>query len=306
MGSELSKILLKEGHDVVAVDSFFEGLYPQKDRRRRFQKILDEGGDRISFLEMDVLELDRQHLDDVDAVANLAAFPGLEETWRQSEMVWRQNVATVHHLAQLAIEKSLPIVHASTSSVYGEIARGAHSSGLNPVSPYGISKLAAEKVLDSYYAAQGLRSVSLRLFSVYGPGQRNDMAFFKAMTSILDGETFNLAGDGSQSRANTFVGDAAAAFAYALAAIHDGHELPRALDICGQEVVSLRTALSIIERVSEGALEIRYSERANGDQASTSADLEPARYFLNFEPSTLFEEGIRHQWSWMRRSRAEK
>ena len=299
VGSAVSQALLREGHFVVAVDSFFEGLYPQSGRRRRFQQILEEHGPMIMPLEIDVLELQPHHLDSIDAVANLAAFPGLRETWRQPEMVWRQNVATVQHLARLAVDQDLPLVHASTSSVYGRVAKGVSSSLPNPVSPYGISKLAAENILEMYGSSDGLRSVSLRLFSVYGPGQRSDMAFYKAIDSILSGKVFTVAGDGRQSRANTFVSDAAAAFVSALRAMHDKRPLPPAIDICGPEVHSLRQALEVIENLYGESINLRFEGVAKGDQLSTQADTEAALKHLYFRPETSFREGMEIQFRWM-------
>lgn len=248
---------------------------------------------------MDVLDLESKHLDSVDTITKLAAFPGLRETWQRPEMVWRQNIATVHHLARLAVDQDLPIVHSSTSSVYGRIAKGVSSSGLNPVSPSGTSKFAAEKILDTYCSSGGLRSVSLRLFSVYGPGQRNDMAFFKAMKSILDGETRTIAGDGRQSRANTFVSDAADAFVAALNAMQDEKPLPPAIDICGLEVHSFREAIGIIENLSGVSMNIRYERALEVYKISTQADLDAARQHPNFSPKTFFKDGMEIQFCWM-------
>src|SRR4029077_10669300 len=105
------------------------------------------------------------------------------------------------------------LVYASSSSVYGDVAAipMREDAYIQPVSPYGVTKLAAEHLCTLYHANYGVPSVSLRFFTVYGPGQRPDMGFHRFIRAALLGEPIVIYGDGEQTRDFTYIGDIVAA-----------------------------------------------------------------------------------------------
>jgi nucleoside-diphosphate-sugar epimerase len=169
------------------------------------------------LMEADLVEADLDAaLDGVDVVYHLAGQPGVRPSWGRSfDTYIRQNIQATQRLLEAARGRELTkIVYASSSSVYGDAERlpTLESDRPQPLSPYGVTKLAAEHLCELYRANYGVPTASLRLFTVFGPRQRPDMAFRRMFDALVDGETFELYGDGTQTRDFTFVSDVAEAF----------------------------------------------------------------------------------------------
>jgi UDP-glucose 4-epimerase len=164
-----------------------------------------------------------------------------------------------------------------------------------PVSPYGVTKLAAEQLCHLYYVNFGVPCVSLRYFTVYGPRQRPDMGFNRFFTAILQGKPLVQYGDGLQTRDFTYVADAAKATADAAVRGVPG----RVYNIGGGSRVSLREVFDLIARVSGRKVAIDQQEPQKGDMRDTYADTSRARADLGFAPSVTLEEGMREMWRWM-------
>jgi len=188
-------------------------------------------------------------------------------------------------------------VYASSSSLYGDhVAIPMREDALpQPVSPYGVTKLAAEQLCYLYYVNHGVPTTSVRYFTVYGPRQRPDMAFNRFIQAALAGAPITLYGDGEQTRDFTFVRDAVAA----TIAAGDRGVPGRAYNIGGGSRVSVNQVLAIIERLAGRPLDIRREAAQKGDMRDTYADTTLARTDLGFSPTVTLEEGIEAEYRWL-------
>jgi nucleoside-diphosphate-sugar epimerase len=164
-----------------------------------------------------------------------------------------------------------------------------------PVSPYGVTKLAAEQLGYLYFVNHGVPATALRYFTVYGPRQRPDMAFHRFIRASLEGAPITLYGDGEQTRDFTYVADAVAA---TMAAGERG--VPgRAYNVGGGSRVSMNQVIEIIGRVAGRPLEVRREPAQKGDMRDTYADTTLARADLGFSPSVTLEQGIEAEYRWL-------
>ena len=301
IGGSVAKLMSQE-FKVTIVDNLTSSLY-NNEERQLFVESLSKTRASVEFLETGMEELSSSFLSGFDAIVNLAAIPGLRNSWSQSEEIWRSNVSSLQKLLeQVALLETKPIfVQASTSSVYGQYASGGEESPVRPASPYGLSKLAAENLIALYSEKTGFRYTNLRLFSVYGPRQRPDMAFNKAFNSILEGSDFFVFGDGGQVRSNTFVEDVSSAFTSAVRQLLDGKHLPHAINIAGDECYSLTRSLELIAQVVDQDLNMSYKDVIPGDQVETSGDTSLASRELNWIANTRLQDGLEAQWRWHQR-----
>jgi nucleoside-diphosphate-sugar epimerase len=189
-------------------------------------------------------------------------------------------------------------VFASSSSVYGDAERlpTPESTPLLPVSPYGVTKALGENLCRVYRRSYGLPFVTLRYFTVYGPGQRPDMAFHRLINAALSGEEIVIYGDGEQTRDFTFVQDAVSG---TLAAATDGR-LGSTYNLGGGARTSINEVLRMIAELTGEELNVRYIEAQRGDARDTAADTAAARRDLGFAPSRSLYEGLAEQVAWQR------
>lgn len=191
------------------------------------------------FYELDLSKNDFDNiLDGANYVFNLAALPGQVLSWSIFDKYVAANILATQRLIEGCIRHGVKkIIHASTSSVYGKNALGIENQELNPISPYGLTKLAAENLIKAYSQFSNLDHVILRLFSVYGPWQRPDMAISRFIEQISTGQKVFIHGDGSQSRDVTYVGDVVRAFNLSI----DDKTNGRTFDIASGKTYSILT-----------------------------------------------------------------
>jgi UDP-glucuronate 4-epimerase len=300
IGSHLCEALLDAGHSVLGVDAFLD--YYGRERKERNLTAL-RSRPEFSFSELDLRTAPLEPvLDRVEAVVHAAAMPGLVRSWVDMDAYTSCNVLAVQRLCEAAASAGLRrFVHVSTSSVYGTEAVGDESTSTRPVSPYGVTKLAAEHLALAYWSEFGLPAVILRYFSIYGPRQRPEMAYAAFTEALLDGKPLTVFGDGRQSRSNTFVSDCVAG---TLAALERG-ELGGIYNIGGGEEIELLDAIGIIARELGVEPRIVFEPARVGDQRRTAADVSKARRDLGYDPVVGPEEGLRRQVAWHVAERAE-
>jgi UDP-glucose 4-epimerase len=293
VGSRLSEMLLKENRKVIALDCFLPNLYSREAKIARWERL---NSPNLVKIEFDLRSDDFSPLAkyQIDSVINQAAMPGLIADWANFAPYYDSNISGLNRLLEFTKKLNLKsFIQASTSSVYGKLAIGSESQDLNPTSPYGVSKLAAEKLLLAYNDWFGTPVKILRYFSIYGPNQRPDMAYAKIIKALYDEGEFTVFGDGEQRRSNTFIDDIISSTLLA-------EELapPRSIiNVCGDDTVSLNQAISIIERHSGKKLRRLNATGRTGDQRDTSGANSKAKELLGWSAKVGIEEGLLRQVS---------
>jgi nucleoside-diphosphate-sugar epimerase len=297
IGSHLSGGLLDRGAQVVGLDCFTD-YYP----RRMKEANLDHNRTRagFTFVETRLQDADLESLlDGVTHVFHLAAQAGVRKSWgRDFNTYTENNVEASQQLLEACVGRPLHrFVYASSSSLYGDnTAIPMREDALpQPVSPYGVTKLAAEQLCYLYHVNHGVPTTSLRYFTVYGPRQRPDMAFHRFIRAALEGQPVTLYGDGEQTRDFTFVLDAVAG----TIAAGDRGVPGRAYNLGGGSRVTVNQVLEIIGRVTGRPLKVRREPAQKGDMRDTYADTTLARVDLGFAPSVSLEEGIEAEYRWL-------
>jgi nucleoside-diphosphate-sugar epimerase len=297
IGSTLAERLVREGADVVGIDCFTD-YYPREAKERNLAYLRTARNFR--FVERRVQDTDlRALLADRSHVFHLAAQAGVRKSWgRDFDVYTTNNIEATQVLLEACVGTSIRrLVYASSSSVYGDlVAMPMREDALpQPVSPYGVSKLAAEQLCYLYHVNFGVPTVSLRYFTVYGPRQRPDMGFHKFLRATILGQPIAVYGDGEQTRDFTYVDDIVSAN---LAAAERG--VPgRVYNIGGGSRVSLNHVLELIGRVAGRQPIIAREDAQKGDMRHTYADTELARTDLAFRPSFDLERGLAAEFSWL-------
>jgi nucleoside-diphosphate-sugar epimerase len=288
VGSHLCETLLERGDEVVAVDSFTDYYDPRR-KLANVGPLLDS--DRFTLSRADLLTAALPPLlDGADVVFHLAGQPGVRPSWGTDFGAYvDRNVRATQRLLEAARELSLrKLVYASSSSIYGdaESLPTRESVCPRPVSPYGVTKLAAEHLCEVYRTTFGLPTVSLRLFTVYGPRQRPDMAFSRLVRSAVEGRPFPLFGDGRQSRDFTYVGDVVEGMLGAARASWTG-----VANIGGGSRTSMRDVVRLVSEIA-GPVQVVQMPSGRGDVRHTSADTTVARTSFGYQPRVSLSEGL--------------
>lgn len=300
IGSHLAETLLQQGEEVIGIDEFND-YYDPVFKRQNVAHFLNHP--QFKLIEGDIQFLDWLKLiEDVDVIYHQAAQAGVRASWGKGFRAYTErNINATQILLEAAKDaKQLSrLVFASTSSVYGDAETLPTHEGIcpAPVSPYGITKLAAERLCGLYYKNYGVPYVALRYFTVYGPRQRPDMAFHKFFKSVLDDEAISIYGDGQQTRDFTFVSDAVRAN---LAAASVTEAVGEIFNIGGGSRVVLAEVLQKMEEVVGKPMKKSYIQKAMGDARHTAADVSKARKILDYQPQVSLEDGLTKEWYWIK------
>ena len=296
IGSHLSARLLDQGSSVVGIDCFTD-YYPRPLKEGNLSVVSGRAGFR--FVEAKLQDVDlKQILQGVTHVFHLAAQAGVRRSWGHEFNVYTvNNIEATQVLLEACV--GLPLerfVYASSSSVYGDHVPlpMREDAYLRPLSPYGVTKLAAEHLASLYWENCGVPALSLRYFTVYGPRQRPDMGFHRFLRAALNGEPLTIYGDGEQTRDFTFVADAVGATVAAATKGRAG----AVYNIGGGSRVTVNQVMDLIGRVSGKPVTIRREPAQKGDMRHTYADASRAQHDLGFAPSVTLEEGLRQQHRW--------
>ncbi len=301
IGSHLCERLLSAGHKVVGVDSFSD--YYERDRKE--QNLAGaRAHENFTLEETDLVDADlRRILSGATVVFHLAGQPGVRPSWggHFDRYVHDNIVATQRLLESLRDTPVERLVFASSSSVYGdaEMFPTKETALPRPVSPYGMTKLAAEHLTFVYMRNFGIPATSLRYFTVYGPRQRPDMAFCRFMEALVEEQEIEVFGDGEQTREFTYVSDAV-----------DGTVKAASADVVGQIInlgggsrVTVNRVLDTLEDISRIKVRRRQLPAAPGDPRHTGASINLARERLGWEPRVSLREGLTREWEWFQATR---
>jgi nucleoside-diphosphate-sugar epimerase len=298
IGSTLAGRLLDQGARVTGIDCFTD-YYPRAAKEANLASLLGRSG--FHFVESTIQAADLGRLvPDATHVFHLAAQAGVRKSWgRDFDVYTTNNIEATQALLEACVGTTVErLVYASSSSVYGDDTPlpMRETAVPAPLSPYGVTKLAAEHLCNLYHANHGVPCVSLRYFTVYGPRQRPDMAFHRFLRAAIMSQPITLYGDGEQTRDFTFVADAAAATANAATRGVPG----RVYNIGGGSRVSVNRVLDIVGRLAGRPLDVRREGVQKGDMRDTYADTSRARADFGFAPTVTIEEGLAAEYEWMK------
>ncbi len=304
IGSHLCDRLLELEHKVVGIDSFAD-YYARALKEQNLESL--RAHPDFTFEELDLVDADlRPVLRGANVVYHLAGRPGVRPSWgEQFDSYLRDNVLATQRLLESL--KEIPVdrlVFAGSSSVYGdaEMFPTKETALPRPVSPYGVTKLAAEHLTLLYTKNFGLPVVSVRYFTVYGPRQRPDMAFSRFMQAMVDGEPIEVFGDGEQTREFTYVSDAVEGTIKAATADVVG----QVVNLGGGSRVTINRVLATLEDISRAKARRKTLPAALGDPRHTGASINLARERLGWEPRVSLREGLTRQWEWFQASRSRE
>jgi UDP-glucuronate 4-epimerase len=303
IGSHLVERLVEKGRQVVCLDNF-DDYYPPEVKRGNLQRALSS--QRARLVEADIR--DRRALGTViasekpDAIVHLAARAGVRPSLLDPELYLDVNVRGTLSLLAAAREFGVRrIVFASSSSVYGRIEGMARedSTPCHPLSPYGASKVAAEALCAAYAQAGGPSVVALRLFTVYGPRQRPDMAISRFTRLIAGGQEVGVHGDGHSLRDYTFIGDIVDGIEAALWASLPGYHV---FNLGRGQPAVLLDVIKLIENGLKAKAKLRFLPQPLGEPSLTHADIGKAGALLSYRPSVFIEEGVARYVRWFQES----
>lgn len=288
VGSHLCQALLAQGVEVVGVDAI-TGYYHPRHKEANLARLLDWDHfalHRQALQDMPVTSL----VDGADVIFHLAGQPGVRPSWgdRFASYVEHNVLATQRLLEAARKVRPSKLVYTSSSSVYGdaEAYPTAETMRPRPVSPYGVTKLAGENLCELYRVGYDLPAVSLRLFTVYGPRQRPDMAFSRLIAAAFEGRPFTVYGDGTQTRDFTFVGDVVDALLGAAQCSWSG-----VANIGGGSRTSMNQVVRMVSELA-GPVDVVHVPAQRGDVRHTAADITVARRALGYRPRVRLADGL--------------
>jgi nucleoside-diphosphate-sugar epimerase len=289
VGFHLCARLLEQGNDVVGIDAMTD-FYDVTHKAANISRLA--AWDSFAFHQVDLVKAPlRELLDGAEVVFHLAGQPGVRPSWgRNFDVYVERNILATQCLLEASREAPVSkIVYSSSSSVYGDAESypTAETARPRPVSPYGVTKLAAEHLCELYRTNFGTPTASLRLFTVYGPGQRPDMAFSRLIGAALSGDSFPLFGDGRQTRDFTYVGDVVTAMCAAAASSWTG-----VANIGGGSRTSMAEVIRIVGTLVGHAVPTTRMPVQPGDVKDTAADVAVARQAFGYAPATPLAEGL--------------
>jgi nucleoside-diphosphate-sugar epimerase len=298
IGSHLGERLLADGFEVTGVDCFTD-YYPRAAKETNLARLRESPAFRLVDARLQDLDL-APVLEGADHVYHLAAQAGVRASWgREFSHYTEHNVLATQRLLEAAVAARTPrFVYASSSSVYGDSRELPlrEDARCQPVSPYGVTKLAAEHLVQLYHRNHGLQAASLRFFTVYGPRQRPDMAFHRFLAAAGEGGVVTVYGDGQQTRDFTYVDDIVAALRAAALSGRPGS----VYNVGGGERIALNHVLDLIGEITGRPLRIERQETQKGDMRDTFADTTAAARDLGFRSSVPLREGLLREWQWLR------
>jgi UDP-glucose 4-epimerase len=299
IGSHMAERLLADGHDVCGIDAFID-YYPRQIKEKNLEG--PRSWSSFTFVEDDLLRVHLPPLlEGVDWIFHQAAQAGVRASWGQefSRYVDCNVLATQRLLEAVQHVKSVKrFVYASSSSIYGDtnVLPVTETVTPQPVSPYGVTKLAGEHLCALYHRNFGVPTVSLRYFTVYGPRQRPDMAFHRFCKAIIEHQPIHIYDDGEQTRDFTYVSDVVEANVRAATAEAAVGEV---LNIAGGSRVTIRQVIQLLQEITGSPCSTTFDKKQHGDVRHTFANTARAEQVIGYRPLVTLREGLAYEFEYI-------
>jgi UDP-glucose 4-epimerase len=298
IGSHIAESLAKDGHEIVIVDNLDD--YYSIDLKKRNIDIVLKSGD-ATFIDADVTDLEKMQeiIDDtVDYVYHEAAQAGVrisvENPFKPNDI----NVLGTLNVLKASMDADVKkVINASSSSVYGKVEYLPFDEQhpTQPVSPYGVSKLAAEHYCRVFHEVYGLPTTSLRYFTVYGPRMRPDLAISIFTRKMLANEPITVFGDGEQTRDFTYIDDVVEANKRLL---NNSKTDGKVLNIGSGNRISVNDLIQNLQSITDSSSTFHYTDKQKGDAENTLADVSLSGELIGYEPSIDIRMGLEKFVKW--------
>jgi UDP-glucuronate 4-epimerase len=306
IGSHVVKELLKDETIKITCLDNFDPFYKRQFKLLNISEF--EKNHNFFLLDIDLASVSIKQLHDavwhpVDVIIHLAAKAGVRPSIADPISYQQTNLLGTQKLLDFAVQKKAKkFVFASSSSVYGinEKMPWKEDELLLPISPYAMTKLAGEMAGHVYHKLYGLPFIALRFFTVYGPGQRPDLAIHRFIKSILKDEPVTMFGDGSTSRDYTYVDDTVQGV---LSAINYDQSSFEIINLGNNYAVSLKDLIADIEEIIGKKAIINQQPEQPGDVPRTFADISKAKRLLNYQPKTELKTGLKNFYDWFEKNK---
>ena len=302
IGARTSQMLLEQGHSVVGIDNMNDAYDPRMKEYRLRNLQADKG---FSFHKADISEkpvIDLFRNDKFDGVIHLAARAGVRFSVENPWVFLESNVLGTLNMLEVCRQFGCKkIVMASTSSIYGEnppYPTPETASSSEPLQPYAASKKGAEALTHSYHHLYDIDVTIVRYFTVYGPAGRPDLAMFRFVQWITEGQPVRINGDGTQSRGFTYIDDIVRGTIAALKPV--GYEI---VNLGGHEVITINGLVELIEELTGKKADVKYGPPNLADMFTNWADVSKAREMLGWQPQVTLKEGVGHLIDWYNQER---
>lgn len=299
VGSHIAERLLADGHEVCGIDAFID-YYDRSIKEQNLER--PRCWRTFSFVEGNLVNMPLLSvLEGVDWIFHQAAQAGVRASWGEEFARYVEcNVLATQRLLEAALRMGgiKRFVNASSSSIYGDtsLLPIQEDDPLHPVSPYGVTKLAAENLCTLYHRNFEVPTVSLRYFTVYGPRQRPDMAFHRFCKALLRNEPIRVYDDGHQTRDFTYIGDIVEAN---ICAATSEAAVGQVMNIAGGSRVALHGVVELLQQISGMPVKVKFETKQHGDVRHTFADTQRAQELIDYYPRVPLQDGLTREFNYV-------
>ena len=306
IGSSISSELLSLGYTVLGIDSL-SSYYDINIKRANLRYL--ESFEKFHFLKKSINHLIEKDFNthEWDLCVHLAASPGVLPSVDNAEEYHLNNVTGTSNLLKTLNEVGIKkIIFASSSSVYKDNGIGLfkeQEDETSPLSPYGKTKLKGESLLAEYHKKMGFDVLILRLFSVYGPKIRPDLALFKFANAMLENKPISIYGDGTSQRDYTHIKDVVKGMLSAIRFIGENNSIMEIINIGNGNPIRLNTLIKLLEKELQISAQVNYIDSKKAEMQYTGANISKARSILSYNPDIEFKRGVHEFIHWFKENR---